>query len=54
MWWYSFLERQDIKMSILGWLEASWAVKLGLKKPRQVFSISCVGIGDVVRLWAGL
>ena len=46
-------------MSVLGWLDAFRAVKLGLKPfCEKVFlyvcSLSSVGTGDVVRLWVGL
>ncbi len=45
-------------MSVLEWLDAFWAVKLGLKHSCEIanilFSLSSVGTGDVVRLWVGL
>ena len=50
-----FLKVRIAQMRVLGWLEAFWVVKLGLKPYcPYVCSLSSVGTGDVVRLWEGL
>ena len=49
-----FFEKQDRKMNVLGWLDASWSVKsVAVEKLAYFFSLSSVGTDDVVRLWVG-
>ena len=44
-----FFERQDRKMNVLGWLDASWSVKsVAVENLAYFFSLSSVGTGQTV------